>query len=205
MSILALSPLLTLTSFRSRYLFPLYQGPSFDWKSSYVYKAGRQQEINFRFTRLPRLFHSNFNDKKWFKKRRRKKGKKNYLVIQDAIRQGLQKLFPHVNKNLVDLPEYLPPVLANSRENNTNKSYINYFIKWQKWANQFPEVNATPAEKVYVILYMLSLFQNKKSYLSIRMSHYAIKYFKWKSDKMKDSYVCKDLESKLSVSRNLGL
>ena len=90
-------------------------------------------------------------------------------------------------------------------ENNTNKSYINYFIKWQKWANQFPEVNATPAEKVYVILYMLSLFQNKKSYLSIRMSHYAIKYFKWKSDKMKDSYVYKDLESKLSVSRNLGL
>ena len=97
--------------------------------------------------------------------------------VEDAIRRGLQKIFPQVNKNLVDLFESLPHVLANSRENNTNKSYINYFIKWQKWANQFPEVNATPAEEIYVILYMLSLFQNNKSYPVIRMSYYAIKYF----------------------------
>ena len=62
-------------------------------------------------------------------------------------------------------------------ENNTNKSYINYFIKWQKGANQFPEVNATPAEEIYVILNMLSLFQNNKSYPVIGMSYYAIKYF----------------------------
>ena len=54
---------------------------------------------------------------------------------------------------------------------------VNYFIKWQKWANQFPEVNATPAEEIYVALYMLSLFQNNKSYPVIRMSHYAIKHF----------------------------
>ena len=54
---------------------------------------------------------------------------------------------------------------------------MNYFIKWQKWTNQFPEVNATPAEEMYVILYMLSLFQNNKSYSVIRMSYYTIKYF----------------------------
>ena len=54
---------------------------------------------------------------------------------------------------------------------------MNYFIKWQKWANQFPEVNATPAEEIYVILYMLSLFQNNKSYPVIRMSYYAITCF----------------------------
>ena len=53
---------------------------------------------------------------------------------------------------------------------------MKYFIKWQKWANQFPDVNATPAEEMYVILYMLSLFQNNKSYPVIRMSYYAIKY-----------------------------
>ena len=105
-----------------------------------------------------------------------KKGKKNYVAIIDAIRQGLQKIFPQVNKNLFDLFESLPHVLANSRENNTNKSYINYFIKWQKWANQFLEVNATPAEEIHVILYMLSLFQNNKPYPVIRMSYYAIKY-----------------------------
>ena len=34
-----------------------------------------------------------------------------------------------------------------------------------------------PAEEIYVILYMLSLFQNNKSYPVIRMSYYAIKYF----------------------------
>ena len=42
---------------------------------------------------------------------------------------------------------------------------MNYFVKWQKWA------------EIYVILYMLSLFQNNKSYPVIRMSYYAIKYF----------------------------
>ena len=105
-----------------------------------------------------------------------KKGKENYVVIIDAIRQGLQKIFPQVNKNLVDLFESLPQVLANNRENKTNKSYVKYFTKWQKWANQFTEVNVTLVEKTYVILYMLSLFQNNKSYPVIRMSHYAIKY-----------------------------
>ena len=54
---------------------------------------------------------------------------------------------------------------------------MNYFIKWQKSTNQFPEVDATPAEEIYVILYMISLFQNNKSYPVIRMSYYAIKYF----------------------------
>ena len=32
-----------------------------------------------------------------------------------------------------------------------------------KWPNQFPEVNATSTGKIYVILYLLSLFQNNKS------------------------------------------
>ena len=34
-----------------------------------------------------------------------------------------------------------------------------------------------PAEEIYPILHMLSLFQNNKSYRIIRMSYYAIKYF----------------------------
>ena len=143
-------------------------------------KLGDNKKINFRFTRLPRLFYCNFNDKITTKKKTKKETKKrkeHYLVTVDAISQGLQKIFPQVNKNLIDLFEFLPHVLANSRENNTNKSYMNYFIKWQKWTNQFPEVDATPAEEIYVILYMLSLFQNNKSYPVIRMSYYAIKYF----------------------------
>ena len=106
--------------------------------------------------------------------KKKEKRKENYLVIIDAIRQGLQKIFPQVNKNLVNLFESLPHVLANSRERNTNKSHMNSFIKWQKWANQFPEVNATPAEEIYVILHMLSLFQNNKSYSVIQMSHYVL-------------------------------
>ena len=27
---------------------------------------------------------------------------------------------------------------------------MNYFVKSQKWTNQFPDVNATPAEEIYV-------------------------------------------------------
>ena len=88
-----------------------------------MYKAGRQQEINFRFTRLPRSFQKK-------KKRKRKRKEKKLSCHIDAIRQGLHKIFPQVNKNLVDLFEYLPHVLANSRANNPSKSYINYFIEW---------------------------------------------------------------------------
>ena len=44
------------------------------------------------------------------------------------------------------------------------------------WSEQI-EVNNTPAEEIYVILYMSSLFQNNKSYPVIRMSYDAIKYF----------------------------
>ena len=36
---------------------------------------------------------------------------------------------------------------------------MNYFIKEQKWANQFPEIKSMSAEEIYVILYMLSLFK----------------------------------------------
>ena len=64
------------------------------------------------------------------KEKKRERGKENYLAIIDAIRPGLQKVFPQVNKNLFDLFTSLPNVLANSKEKNTNKSYINYFIKW---------------------------------------------------------------------------
>ena len=64
------------------------------------------------------------------KKRKRKRKEKKLSCHIDAIRQGLHKIFPQVNKNLVDLFEYLPHVLANSRANNPSKSYINYFIEW---------------------------------------------------------------------------
>ena len=63
------------------------------------------------------------------KKRKKKEKKMNYLVIIDAIRQGIKKIFPYVNKTFVGLFEYLPHVISNSRENNTNNLYMNYFIK----------------------------------------------------------------------------
>ena len=137
-------------------------------------QAGRQREIKFRFSRLTRLFHYNFNDKILTQKKERTRKLSCHYRCNG---QRLQKIFPQVNKNLIDLFESLPQVLANNKENNTDKSYIKYFIKWKKWANQFTEVNVTPVEKIYVILYMLSRFQNNKSYPFIRISHYAIKYF----------------------------
>ena len=47
------------------------------------------------------------------KKKKKKAGKENYFLIIDAIRQGLQKMFPQANKNLFDLFESLPHVFAN--------------------------------------------------------------------------------------------
>ena len=53
---------------------------------------------------------------------------------------------------------------------------MNYFIKWQEWANQFPEANTMPGKEIHVTLYMLSLFQSNKSCQVIRMLNYVIKY-----------------------------
>ena len=53
---------------------------------------------------------------------------------------------------------------------------MNYFIKWQEWANQFLEANTMPAKEIHIILYMLSLFQSNKSCQVIRMFNYVIKY-----------------------------
>ena len=64
-------------------------------------------------------------------------------------------MFPQVNKNLVDVFGSLPHVLGKSRENYTNKYYMNYLYKWQKWENEFPEVNTAPAEEIYVFLSFL--------------------------------------------------
>ena len=91
----------------------------------------------------------------------------NYLVIIDAIRQGIKKIFPYVNKTLVGLFEYLPHVISNSRENNTNNLYMNYFIKWQKWTSHFPEVNAMPAEELYIISYMFITFFKLINYIQL--------------------------------------
>ena len=55
------------------------------------------------------------------RKKRKRKGKENYLLIIDEIRQGLQKVFPQVNENLVDPFESLPHVLAYI-------IYINYYM-----------------------------------------------------------------------------
>ena len=57
------SSFLAITSLRSRYIFPFCQRRILDRRPKYLYKAGRQQEIDFRLTRLPRLFHCKFNDK----------------------------------------------------------------------------------------------------------------------------------------------
>ena len=53
---------------------------------------------------------------------------------------------------------------------------MNYFIKWQEWANQFLEANTMPAKEIHITLYMLSLFQSNKSCQVIRMLNYVIKY-----------------------------
>ena len=92
------------------------------------------------------------------KKKERKKKKRKLSCHYRCNQAGITEDIPTINKNLINLFESLPHVLANSRENNTNKSYMNYCIEWQKWENQFREVIATPVEEIYVILYMLSLF-----------------------------------------------
>ena len=108
------------------------------------------------------------------KQKKKKKLSCGYRCNQAGIKEDI---LSQINKNLVGLFESLPLVIANGRESNTNKSYIDYFIIQQKWANQFPEVNVMPTGELYVILYMLNLFQNNKSYPVMKMSYYTIRYF----------------------------
>ena len=86
------------------------------------------------------MFHCNFNDKIISKNKSINKSSIiNYPVVIDIIRHELQKIFPQVNKDLVNLFQFLLHVLTHSTEGN-----------------------ALPSEEIYVILYNLSLFQNKR-------------------------------------------
>ena len=158
------SPFLTLTSFRSGYIFSSCQGRLFSRKPNYLYKAGRQQWINFGFTIVPSLFHCNLND--GIKSKTITKSKEKTFYCHYRCNQAGTKEDIPAGKWKFNWSIWIWRALANSRQNNTNKSYVNYFIKWQKCANQSPQVNAVPAYEIHVILSMLNLFQNNDIKLS---------------------------------------
>ena len=71
----------------------------------------------------------------------------------------------------------LPYFLNKSRESNINKASANCFKNWEGWICQYPETAVSPAEETYVILYILSLFGNNKSYSVKSTTYHPVKGF----------------------------
>ena len=97
--------------------------------------------------------------------------------IKDFIQKGVNKKFQEVGYQFSSILSLLPEVVIRSRELSTAKCYWGYFEKCNSCRKQFPEVSTIPAEEIFIILYLLSLLQNGKSYPAIRSSVFAIKYF----------------------------
>ena len=71
-----------------------------------MYKAGRQQEINFRFTRLPRLFDCKFNDEIMSEPKKKTKSK-TQKQNKKQRKEEEKKFSCHYKRNQARIKEYI--------------------------------------------------------------------------------------------------
>lgn len=102
------------------------------------------------------------------------------------------------DKELKNLSESLPDVLAKSKADSTSKNYSYGFLKWKRWAEKFTEVNVLPAEPVYIGLYLISLLTTLNSASGIDM---AVSSLSWMhrvsglADPVRDNFVSEVVSS----------
>ena len=99
------------------------------------------------------------------------------IAFFSFIQKGVNEKFQEADYQFRTLLSLLPEVLTKSKELSTVKCYWGYFEKWDILSQQFPKVSVLPAEENFIILYLLSLLQTRKSYPAIRSSGFVIKYF----------------------------
>ena len=98
-------------------------------------------------------------------------------MFLDIVTKELQKKFAKVTNSFQIDTSVLTTILVGARENSTTKNCLGYFSKWSNWAGQYPEISVLLAKEIYIVLYLLNLFQTGKSYSTIHLTYQAIDYF----------------------------
>jgi integrase len=97
-----------------------------------------------------------------------------YVFAEDFIRGNLQQAAEVKNPVLAGIADGLPKLLAQARAPTTNRSYGYAYKKWKDWADNFDEVVALPAKPVHIILYLMVLGKNAKTFSAINLAVSAI-------------------------------
>ena len=79
------------------------------------------------------------------------------------------------NNNLLHLAQQLPSYLIYGREENTIKTYMTAFTKWQQWSSSL-ELATLPANPTSIALCILNQIQMDVKYSSIHTFYYGIKF-----------------------------
>ena len=77
---------------------------------------------------------------------------------------------------LKELAAKLPDIAIQSRRNGTVNNYVNAYLKWKTWTQNFSEVECLPADPKFVALYLLHLQETAKSHAPISMAFYALSW-----------------------------
>ena len=90
--------------------------------------------------------------------------------------------FLHAGKMLTDpklcsIALSIPSLLLKSRADGTINTYMNSFKQWEKWTDEFDEVQSMPADSVYIAIYFAALIQQGSSFHKIKNTFYAIAWF----------------------------
>ena len=78
--------------------------------------------------------------------------------------------------HLKDLAKQLPTIAVQSRQQGTVRNYINGFSRWRKWAANFPEICAFPAEPAHAALYLLDLYNKSETHAPVSLGFYSLSW-----------------------------
>ena len=77
---------------------------------------------------------------------------------------------------LQSLAARLPHLALLSRREGTVQNYVNGYIRWKSWAQNFAEINTLPADPKFFALYLLHLQDHAKTHAPISMAFYSISW-----------------------------
>ena len=99
----------------------------------------------------------------------------NFLSFAEiATTPRWRRFYRFRDQGLRNLVQHIPSVIAASKSQNTIKSYVHAFRRFERWTAKYPETSAYPATPESVALYLLSLSQSGNSAAVMANAHAAI-------------------------------
>ena len=71
-------------------------------------------------------------------------------------------------------------MVMSFKATSTTAKYVRAFNRWERWAGQFPEVQAFPASPLYISLYLNKLKKESRLKSFIGAAVYGFKWASWR-------------------------